>query len=289
MKLWIKIPLWIVGALVIVVAMAWGNGERVLAQRVELPAVAAPEVSFDEASLARGEHLARAVSGCADCHAPDLGGNPEWALEPGLLPTPNLTPGGVGADYSEEDWARALREGIAADGRRLLIMPSQAYAAMSDDDLGDLIAFLMSVPAVEREIPQRDGRFLASLLVGIGGFPTADQLAGDVVPMETVEAVDAAYGEYLTTIADCAGCHGPNLAGNPGPGGAPGVNITPGGDVDEWTSEEFLALFRTALRPDGTTVEQMPIADAYVAMSDDEIEAIRLYLLSLPELEDEGP
>ncbi len=289
MRLWIKIPLWIVGVLVLAVAFAWGNGERVLAQRVELPAVDTPEVSFDEASLARGEHLARAVSACADCHTPDLGGNPKWALEPGLLPTPNLTPSGVGADYSEEDWARVLRKGIAVDGRRLLIMPSQAYAAMSDDDLGDLIAFLMSVPAVEREIPPRDGKFLASLLVGVGGFPTADQLAGGTHPMAPIEAVDASYGEYLTKIADCAACHGPNLAGNSGPGGAPGVNITPGGDVDEWTSEEFLTLFRTALRPDGTTVAQMPIADAYMGMTDDEIEAIRLYLLSLPDLEDEGP
>ncbi len=279
----------LVGLIVIAVGVLWVVGDRALAAGGDLPEVEVMAIPTDPDSLARGEHLARAVAGCADCHTADLGGNPSWSESPGLLPAPNLTPGGVAGDYTAEDWVRALRTGIARDGRRLLIMPSQASAAMNDADMGSLIAYLMSVPAVERDIPPRDGKILASVLVGAGMMPTADQLAADVAPLDGQAGVHGTYGQYLTTVGDCAGCHGPNLAGNPGPGGEPGVNITPGGRVDEWSAAEFLSFFRTGIRPDGTDTLGMPIEDGYAGMTDDEIEAIRLFLLGLPELADEGP
>ncbi len=270
-------------------AVAWLLGERALAATVELPTVRVMDIPTDADALARGEHIARSISGCAGCHTSDLGGDAAFLTSPGLIPAPNLTPAGVGGTYTAQDWVRALRTGIAKDGRRMLIMPSQGYAAMTDEDMGALIAFLTSVDPVARDIPPRDGRVLASVFVGIGGFPTADELAAGVAIIDAPEGVNIEYGRYLATIGDCAGCHGPNLAGNPGPGGEPGVNITPGGDIDEWTAAEFLTMFRTGLRPDGSTVPIMPIEGEYDRLTDDEVEAIRLYLLSLPELEDEGP
>ena len=279
----------LVGVIVVAAGALWVVWERALAANGDLPDVTVMAIPTDAASLARGKHLARSVAGCADCHTSDLGGNPTWAESPGLLPSSNLTPGGVGADYTVEDWVRALRTGIAADGRRLLIMPSQASAAMTDEDMGALVAYLQSIPAVERDIPPRDGKILASIFVGASMMPTADKLAADVTPLDGEEGVDAKYGEYLATIGDCAGCHGPNLAGNPGPGGEPGVNITPGGRVDEWSAAEFLTFFRTGLRPDGSTTTGMPIENGYDGLTDDEVEALRLFLLGLPELADEGP
>jgi len=84
----------------------------------------------DSASIARGEHLLRAIAKCSDCHGQDLGGaimidDPAF----GTIYAPNLTrgDGGVAASYDDATWERAVRHGIAKDGRRLLIMPSNEY------------------------------------------------------------------------------------------------------------------------------------------------------------------
>jgi hypothetical protein len=58
----------------------------------------------------------------------------------------NITPDkatGIG-DYSLADFDRALRHGVARDGRRLYpAMPYPSYAKMSDEDLRALYAYFM--------------------------------------------------------------------------------------------------------------------------------------------------
>src|SRR6476646_10224147 len=110
----------------------------------------------DRAGVARGQHVA-IISGCVDCHGADLGGrvffdNPMV----GRFVASNLTPGsgGVGSRFGDADWIRAIRHGVRPDGTPLLVMPAREYFALSDDDLGALIAYIKTLAPVERELPR---------------------------------------------------------------------------------------------------------------------------------------
>ena len=110
----------------------------------------------DSASIARGEHLVRALVKCVDCHGEDLGGT-KMLEDPaiGTLWAKNLTRGrgGIAADYDDAAFERAIRHGLRPDGVRLVVMPSEEYQRISDEDLGAVIAYIKSVPPVDRETP----------------------------------------------------------------------------------------------------------------------------------------
>lgn len=128
---------------------------------VVLPAAA------DQASVARGAYLA-AIMDCAGCHsgrtpegAPDpaqhLTGGPIGFEMPGLgvFWAPNLTsdPTGLGR-WSDAEIVAAIRTGIRPDGRMLApIMPALSYAALTDADAADLVAYLRSLPPAASLVP----------------------------------------------------------------------------------------------------------------------------------------
>jgi cytochrome c553 len=98
-----------------------------------------------------------------------------------------------------------------------------------------------------------------------------------------VAGVNEEYGRYLSAVAGCTSCHGPDLAGGPpsGPPGAPPVpNLTPSA-IGDWTDADYFTAIRDGRRPDGTeTSDFMPWRFAG-RMSDDELNAIWLYLRSV--------
>lgn len=121
-----------------------------------------------EDTEAYGEYLVRNVLPCQDCHTPldpetgesmtDLylaGGQPfegPW----GIIYSANITPHdetGIG-DWSEEEMRRAIQTGIRPDGRRLVLMPWQDYAGLTEQDINAVLAFLRDgVEAVDNEVP----------------------------------------------------------------------------------------------------------------------------------------
>ena len=106
------------------------------------PRPVAPEPGV---TAAYGQYLART---CMECHGTNLNGIPFGP--PGEeVPTPNLTPGGELAAWSEEDFFRTLRTGVTPSGRELNIdMPWMAYGRMSDEELRALWLYLQSLPAL---------------------------------------------------------------------------------------------------------------------------------------------
>ena len=131
---------------------------RALDQRV---AVLPPAPVLGRGSVERGKHIYTAVSSCVVCHNGDAGGGPfitDAAMA--VLNAPNLTRGngGVGAQYTDADLDRAIRRGIRPDGTRLLIMPSWDYAALSNDDAASVIAYIRSLPPVDRVNAARAAR-----------------------------------------------------------------------------------------------------------------------------------
>ena len=92
----------------------------------------------------------------------------------------------------------------------------------------------------------------------------------------------------MVNIAMCGECHAANFAGVVGSDGPPpGPNLTPGGELGDWTEADFIQTIRTGQTPSGEQLdsEQMPWA-TFSQMSDTELQAIWAYLQSLPALPD---
>lgn len=113
-------------------------------------------------AIARGRHVS-VIWACTKCHGKYLSGrlltnDPIEGTIPtyGSIPAPNLTSGngGIGRSYTETDWVRAIRHGVMPEGRGEFLMID--YSTMSDQDLGDLIAYLKQIPPVDANYPEMD-------------------------------------------------------------------------------------------------------------------------------------
>ena len=108
-------------------------------------APSAPDTTLVE----RGAYLAKAGD-CIACHTTARGkpfaGGLKMMTPMGAIYSTNITPDaqtGIGAD-TEEEFARALRAGVARDGHNLYpAMPYPSYAKMKDDDAKALYAYFM--------------------------------------------------------------------------------------------------------------------------------------------------
>jgi mono/diheme cytochrome c family protein len=242
----------------------------------------------DAAALAEGRRLATVY--CSHCHHDDFGGGK--FIDDGLakIDALNLTPGkgSATAGYSDADWVRAIRHGVKKDGRSVIIMPSDAFARLSDEDLGAIVAFLKSAPPVDRSSMARDLRPLGTVLVGAGMFDSEfhgariDHAAPRPAP--PVKTVSVSFGEYLVKSFGCYHCHGSDMGGQAAPSPAdPYVpNLTQGGSLRAFSEDSFVAMVR------GRSGPHMPWTSVK-AMNDDELRSIWRYLLTLPPVARETP
>jgi mono/diheme cytochrome c family protein len=282
---WIGIVVGVIGVVIVaLVGYVYVASARVMARTYAVRAPSVP-IPSDPASIARGKYLAEKVAVCADCHGADLGGkvveeNPAM----GRLVAANITRGrgGLPADYSDADFVRALTHGVKRDGRSVIFMPVVDYV-FSAEDLGALVAYVKSVPPVDRTVPTMSVGPVARALGLFADFPLASaslidhnqpRLAARPNPADPVAA-----GRYLVASAGCQACHTPQLTGGGGPPPG-GSNITPVG-IGTWTQQDFVTALRTHRRPNGTTIaETMP--RAYGDMSDDDLARIYAYLRTVP-------
>lgn len=254
-------------------------------------AIAPFRADVTPAAAARGRHLVIAVAKCTDCHGDDMGGKTFMDAGPlGSVTASNLTRGrgGVIARYDDGALERAIRHGIGIDGRALPIMPSDEYFAMSDQDLRDVIAYVRSLPPVDRVPPATHIRTLGRALYLGGKLPlfAAETMTHTARRPSPVPAgVTVEYGRYLATVGGCRGCHGPELAGEAAsqvPGVPPAANLTPRGELGAWTEQDFAHALRTGTRPNGSRLNDFMPWRLAGQMTDDEIRAVWLYLKSVP-------
>jgi uncharacterized protein YjiS (DUF1127 family)/mono/diheme cytochrome c family protein len=121
-----------------------------------------------DAQVKRGQYLVT-LGSCTDCHTPGyffgkpdmarfLGGSEVGFEIPGLgvFHGPNLTPDretGLG-NWSTQEIATAITKGQRPDGRILApIMPWHAFANLTREDVGAIVAFLRSLPPVGNKVP----------------------------------------------------------------------------------------------------------------------------------------
>ena len=175
--------------------------------------------------LERGRYIATGLSSCLYCHSPHdwtSRGTPMVAGKegsgevlpyvglPGRIVAPNLTPDretGAGS-WTDDQLARAIREGIGHDGRALFpIMPYQHYRNMSDEDLASVVVYLRSLPAVHNQLPATEISFPVNYLIRSAPEPIAAPVA-DVVSSDQLK-----YGTHLADLAGCSDCHTPEVRG----------------------------------------------------------------------------
>jgi mono/diheme cytochrome c family protein len=279
-----------VGAIAVLLLVGYGAAltmsDRRLAEKFDmvLTTVAVPA---DEAAIEWGGHLVNAVTGCQDCHGPDLSGTIMSDDAAAVLVAPNLTrgQGGIGGDLSVADWVRAIRHGIRSDGSSLLVMPSYAYARMSDRDLGAMVAYLQQIPPVDHELPAFRLRPLGRALVAAGAFDeefVARKIAAQARYDEVEPGLSLDYGEYLATISGCVSCHRPDLKGGPaGPPEAPPASDISRAALAAWDEADFFRAMRDGLRPDGSEISEFMPWAVMGRMTNEELSAIWLYLQSV--------
>jgi mono/diheme cytochrome c family protein len=114
-----------------------------------------------------GSYLVNVIMSCNDCHTPRdprtglhdeelaMAGGQAYEGPWGIVYGGNITPHeetGIGT-WTADDIRRVFREGVRPDGRRLVLMPWEDYASITDDDLDALIAYLQAIEPIDNEIP----------------------------------------------------------------------------------------------------------------------------------------
>ena len=227
------------------------------------------------AQLGDVERDARTL-GCFSCHGEGLRGNKMFD-EPMLATVwaPDLTR--VAAHATDEQLARAIRQGIGVDGRSLFVMPSEAFQHLSDQEVAALIAMIRKLPQAGTASPHNSYGPLGRLGVVLGKFKTAPQLVSEYAGREPVsEGVQFEAGRQLV-ITKCSACHNADLTGKEiGPGDvSPDLII-----VGAYDLPSFEKLLHSGIPASGQKLPMMgPTARSDLShMTDAEIESVYAYL-----------
>ncbi len=260
----------VVGLAVIALAVLYGATE-VMLRRPAPKADVHIAAAADPAAVERGRRLAR-VYGCHDCHGADLTGRLFFDEMPiAKIAGPNLTL--AAAHQSDADLARAIRTGVGSDGRQLWIMPSEAFAHLTDEETADLLAYLRSFKPHGAPAPRKIMGPLGRLGALMGKFKSAP----DAIEAKAgVSAVDLGprYARGRETARACMECHGVDLKGSPVTN-SPDLAI-----VGAYDLGDFERLLRTGVAAGGRRLGLMSESapGRFNALSHDEIAALHAYL-----------
>jgi mono/diheme cytochrome c family protein len=219
--------------------------------------------------VGRGKYVFAAAGGCA-CHTekdkPVNSGGRRYDGPFGSVYSTNITPDrqtGIGG-WTDDQIITAIRLGRRPSGERLIpVHPYPVFNGMAEEDLRALVAYLQSLPPVNRAnqpknivVPLFESVFLPAWLSAFAARET---------PPPTAPTSGLARGEYLVrAVSHCGECHTPRgltqatdstrfLAGTPkGPDGDPVPNITPDKDTGlTWSEEEIAEFLESGMKPNG--------------------------------------
>jgi mono/diheme cytochrome c family protein len=267
-------------------------------------ALSSPTFEHTPQRLERGRYIATALSGCIYCHTPHnwsaadtpylegkegAGELLPYAGLPGRIVASNLTPDpdtGAGR-WTDDQFARGIREGIGHDGRALFpIMPYGHFQKMSDEDVASVVVYLRSLPSVRNPLPTTEMVFPVKYLIRNAPEPITVPVI-DGLPSDPVKR-----GEQLINLGGCTDCHSPQMRGQTLPGldfagGFPlegpwgyvaAANITPDATGIPYYDEAlFVEVMRTGKVKARTLSPLMPIK-VYKNLSDDDLKAMFAYL-----------
>ncbi|NKI70796.1 c-type cytochrome [Collimonas pratensis] len=284
---------------------AWCGGLALAAGLVHgaFAADAAPNAD----QIKRGEYLAKAAD-CIACHTVDpakpfAGGYP-LATPFGTIYGPNITADketGIG-DWSDEQFVRALHEGIDDEGKRLYpAFPYASFTKLSRDDVLAIKAYLFSLPPIQQKTPENKLPFPLNQRWLMAGWNLFNFTPGEL-KADTAKSPEWNRGNYLVNgLAHCQECHTPrNLTmgldlkrsfGGAQLGGWTAFNISPDAvsGVGGWKDEELVQYLKTGVVPGkasaaGGMAEAIEHSLQY--LTDDDLKAIVTYLRSVPAVND---
>jgi mono/diheme cytochrome c family protein len=259
--------------------------------------------------IARGKYVFGAAAGCG-CHTvakqPLNAGGRKYDGPFGTVYSSNITPDlttGIGK-WTDEQIITATRSGRRPNGERLIpVHPYTVFNGMAEQDLKDVVAYLRSVPPINRatpakkiSVPMFESVFLPAWLATFAAIES---------PPKSAATSGVARGEYLTrAVSHCGECHTPRtmtmavdntrfLAGNPkgkGPEGSAVPNITPDREtgLGSWTEEQITDYLETGNKPDGDVAGGLMAeviqgsSAGYKDLTKADRQAIAKYLKSIP-------
>jgi mono/diheme cytochrome c family protein len=257
----------------------------------------------DQVAL-KGQYVAIAAD-CAACHtskggAPFAGG---YAIESpmGAIWSTNITPSkqyGIGR-YTEEQFARAVRQGVTPDGRHLYpAMPYTSYAMMTDEDTSALYRYFMTqVKPVETASRETKLPFPFSVRTSMAGW-NAVYANGKAFVADTAKSPEYNRGNYLVNgLAHCTACHTartlfmseelsrPLGGGSLGAWYAPNISADKAAGIGGWSNDELYAYLKTG-HVMGKAQAAGPMAEAVEEslqhLTDADLNAIVTYLKQAP-------
>ncbi len=177
-------------------------------------AAAAP-ASPEAALIEKGKYLATAGD-CISCHTrpggDEFAGGLPLKTPFGTIYTANITPDkdtGIGG-WTEEQLARAMREGIADDGSHLYpAFPYTAYTKVTDEDVHAIFAYLKSLAPVKYNPPANEMPFPFGQRGLMAIWNKLFLKAGRYVP-DASQSAEWNRGAYLVEgLGHCGACHTP--------------------------------------------------------------------------------
>ncbi len=260
------------------------------------------------ASAQRGAYIAVA-SDCAACHTapggrPFAGGLP-ISSPVGTIYSTNITPSvsaGIG-DYTEAEFAKAIRKGIRKDGENLYpAMPYTSYRLLTDADVHDLYNYFLLGVAPVNVAPQPTALpFPLNIRLSMMAWNLLFLSSGSfqVNPDQTA---DWNRGKYLVDgPAHCGECHTPRGllmqvqsgrylgGGQVGPWFAPNITSDAVSGIGSWTKQEIVQFLRTGSLPDkaragGSMGEAVEHSFQYLTPAD--LNSIATYMATVSPIHD---
>lgn len=263
----------LVGLVVVVASAAAGAfmASEVIIRWPQQKAGVVLAAAHDPGAVARGARNAK-IFGCHDCHGADLTGRLFFDEMPvARIAGPNLAL--AMARQSDADLARAIRSGVAADGRSLWVMPSDAFSRLSDAETADLIAYLRTFPAKGEPQPAKALGPVGRVGVLVGKFRSAPAIlkaSHDAGPPD----LGPQFAQGRTLARACMECHGLDLKGSTAVN-APDLTI-----AGAYDPADFERLLRTGVAAGGRKLGLMSevAPGRFNAFSHDEIAALHAYL-----------
>jgi mono/diheme cytochrome c family protein len=263
------------------------------------PAIADPP---EAATIARGKALTVAAD-CAGCHTADpakpFAGGKRIDTPFGGIYSPNLTPDretGLGA-WSDDDFYRALHDGVARDGSRYYpAFPYPNFTKMTRDDVLAIRAYLATLAPVHNTRPPPQLRWPLNYRVVMRGWNLLSFRRGTFQP--NPQASEASNrGAYLVEgAAHCGSCHTPknifgaDKRGQSYGGGrlqgwfAPRLDSAERSGLKSWSVDDIVEYLQSGRNgrshADGLMAEV--VVNSTSQMSDDDVRAIAVYLKDLP-------
>ena len=272
----------------------------ILCSAFALSAARASEPS--EEMIARGKALVVAGD-CTSCHTADpakpFGGGKRIDTPFGAVYSPNITPDrdtGIEA-WSEQDFYRALRFGVAPDGSRYYpAFPYPNFTKLTRDDIFAIRAYLGTLAPVKNKAPPPSLWFPLNFRVVMRAWNLLFFRPGILEP-DQAKGTDWTRGRYLVEgVGHGGACHTPknllgadkrgrHLAGGRVDGYfAPRLDGATRSGLKSWSVDDLVEYLESGRNAKSHAIGLMAevVVSSTSKMSDADVKAIAVYLKSLP-------